>query len=305
MSEKKELAIVFGITANWSFALANVLMGIKNHSPDLNSDFIVYHDNLSLKDQQLLNSILPCIFINYKFPVETNDKKNLYLQQFSLLSFSIYECFNHLDSYNKVVWLDVDILIQKDINELIKLVNADIGLIQDTKKLITNFTEINEKIRKYNLESNFYCSGTVIFNDNLPERKKLTDWCYKKTLDLFEILKYPDQAILNLIIQDFKLNVTEINFRKFCCFPMDKKVKDAVIVHPAGQEKFWNYWDFKDWNQNYKNWLKMGGTPYNGKKIHYITRQIRKFFPYCPDPIRQTRKFFKFLFLVSTGRQNV
>lgn len=49
-------AIVFSINNDYSFALANVLMSLKDNSECIynTSDFIVYHDGVSDNNQQLL-----------------------------------------------------------------------------------------------------------------------------------------------------------------------------------------------------------------------------------------------------------
>lgn len=64
---KKELAIVFGITKDLDFALANVLIGIKKHFKYKNKyDVIVYHDGLNSSTQDMLNTIMPCTFMQFK-----------------------------------------------------------------------------------------------------------------------------------------------------------------------------------------------------------------------------------------------
>ena len=66
--EKKELAIVFGITKDLDFALANVLIGIKKHFSYKNKfDIIVYHDGLSEEIKSMLSNIYPCDF-QYRLP---------------------------------------------------------------------------------------------------------------------------------------------------------------------------------------------------------------------------------------------
>ena len=73
MKNKKELAIVFGITSDYDFALANVLIGIKKHFNYKNEyDIIVYHDGLNEEIKETLNKIMPCTF--FKFKSRVNEK---------------------------------------------------------------------------------------------------------------------------------------------------------------------------------------------------------------------------------------
>ena len=109
--------IVFGATGNMAFALGNVLIGLKKHSPDLKTDLIVYEQGISDKDKNILNSILPCDCRKYKFPYP-GYLANETLNKFSELTFARFECFNLLDEYKKVLWLDIDTLIKSDISGL-------------------------------------------------------------------------------------------------------------------------------------------------------------------------------------------
>ena len=62
---KKDVAIVFGITSDYIFALSNVLIGLKKHNKVFWNDIIVYHDGIPDANQQILNEILPCTFVKY------------------------------------------------------------------------------------------------------------------------------------------------------------------------------------------------------------------------------------------------
>ena len=49
---------------------------------------------------------------------------------------------------------------------------------------------------------------------------------------------------LNLLIQEFNINVDLIDIDKYCCHPSQlDKLKQASIVHAYGDEKFWNNWN--------------------------------------------------------------
>ena len=130
MTDKKELAIVFGSTGNMAFALGNVLIGLKKYSLEIakTADIKIFEQGISGKDKKILNSILPCEFIEYKFPHQgyLTDET---VKKFSELTFSRFECFDMLNEYKKVLWLDIDILIQKpfDVNTLLERVKKIVG----------------------------------------------------------------------------------------------------------------------------------------------------------------------------------
>ena len=121
MNEKKQCAIVFGLTSNLTFALANVLLGMKNHCSIFWDDIIVFHDNIKIDDQEHLNSILKCKFIkyDYNFTDKIKDTNNESLKTYSILSLARFECFNFLNEYKKIIWNDVDILVQKNFKSLV------------------------------------------------------------------------------------------------------------------------------------------------------------------------------------------
>ena len=296
MDNKKEKAVVLGSTGNIVYALANVLIGIKKHSPYLNADFIIFHKDISENDQQLLNSIIPCKIIEFNFPVEeTEELQKSSFGRYSKLAFSRYECFNLLDEYKKVVWLDVDILIQKDISGLFNLCENGIGLFQEEAPLQECFSIT---VEGYEMTGAHYNSGVIVLSENLPGYKKYTEWLYNKTLELGKYLCYADQGIINLLIQEFKLDVTNIG-EEYNYHPLKRNPNKAKIIHSYSPEKFWHYYNpkyhYREWDKNYKKWTKMGGSKYIGYVPKPTERIMRTYFPGVPNPIRQTGKFCKYV----------
>ncbi len=296
MHDKKEKAIVLGATANIVYALANVLIGIKKHSPMLNADFIIFHKDITENDQKLMNSIIPAKFIEYNFPAEnTEELANSTFTRYTALAYSRYECFNMLDEYQKVLWLDVDTLIQKDISGIFDLCNDGIGLYKEIAPLQECFTD---PIDGYNMDAAHYNSGVLVLSDSLTEYKKMSQWLYNKTLELANYLRYADQGIINLLVQEFNLNPTNIG-EEYNYHPLKPDTKKAKIVHSYAPEKFWHYYNhkyhFREWDVNYKKWVKMGGSKYIGYVPKQTERIMRTYFPGVPNPVRQTGKFCGFM----------
>ena len=289
---KKQTAIVFGITKELTFALANVIMGIKKYSPTFADKIIVYHDGINPKDQSILMNILPCRFIDYEFPIK--DKQNFdpfFFNQFSSMAYSRFECFNLLNEFKTVIWLDVDILIQKDITGLMDYSETGLGILPGD--LLKH--NLIEPIEGYAMNKLGYWTGTIIFTEQIKDYEKMTEWCYEKLQEYASKLYLPDQAIINILIMAFNIDVMEIDKDIYCAHPIAPNVKDAIIVHSYRPKKFWDCWKFKEWDSNNKKWIKMGGTPYKGKRCNFIYRWIEKYYPGAPDPIRKPRKFVKFI----------
>lgn len=64
--KKKNTALVFGITENYTFALANTLMGLIENNKKFWDDIIIYCDQMSKENKDNINKIVPCKFIDAK-----------------------------------------------------------------------------------------------------------------------------------------------------------------------------------------------------------------------------------------------
>lgn len=301
--DKKELAIVLPVSGNWTFALAVTLMGIKKHLKNYDYDIFVYYQDISEKEKQILNSILPCNFIEYT--LDSSTVRNKVMKRYSQLTFSRYECFGLLDRYKKALWIDTDTLIQGNLDELTDL-DVEIGAWQTDIHNQFNFTV---SLENYDMYINYYNVGVLLVTDRIKNPQELKEWCYKKTVELGEYLVCSDQSILNIMFQEFKINVFDIG-EKYNCHPEKEMVKDAVIVHPYAEEKFWNYYyKFKEWNNYYKKWLDMGGTPYKGPRAGLLKKLWikfrKKYMPEAPDPRRHLKKFIVYLYNHNFRRQEL
>lgn len=262
MNNKKNTAIVFGFTSNFSFAVACVMMDLKKYFKSGINEVVILHDGISASQQRILNNILPCRFIKYAFPIKDSSKFNKKtLNYFSKMVFSKFECFKLLDDYKNVVWLDYDIVITEDISELINFCDSGIKMMLSGSKVLTQFYK---SIEGYNMEIEGFSAGTFVLQDNLSEYHKIYNFCYKKTEEYAKLLNFPEQAILDIMIQEFKLKPDIIDKEIYCVHPNEtNKHSGTKIIHSYGQIKFWNGIYNENWNLNYKNWLKMGGQKYN------------------------------------------
>jgi len=263
---KKNLAIVLGTTGNMAFALANVLFGIKNHNPDLNTDIIVFEQEMSSKDKKIINKIFPVTFIKYELP-KININKDCF-KKFTNMTFSRYECFNMLDEYKKILWLDIDILIQKPLDDLLKECSTGISLASGDKNNKDFLIDMG------NLP--YFNAGVLYIQDNLPNYNKLTNWCYKKTIEFAPYLNCADQGIINLMIREFGLDVHSLHWTYNFNPAFGGPTEDRVILHTFCQEKFWNYWDFPEWNNNYQQWINLGGSAYQKNKFVHLIKNFLK-----------------------------
>lgn len=271
-------AIVTGGTYNDTAPIAVFAINIKATNSHVFDELIVFHDGIKKKDQILINQIFPTRFIEYKFPGKS--KNDEVVSYFSSMVFCKYECFKLLNEYDTVVWSDYDVVIQGDLSDF-----CDVS--DDTFRILTCETSVrnmfykntvNEEIKKYDLDVKAVGTPLFVLTNKINDNMKIYDWCYKKTVEWDEDLYLPEQCVFSLAVQEFNLKIERFPFDIYACYPT--KVKGGeIIIHAAGQPKFWNGLDNPTWNSMYNEWIKMGGRKYNDlfkrlkrKRIFIITR---------------------------------
>ena len=272
---KKKNAILL---ADTRIALVGqMLVQINNTNKGLFDEAIIFYDDeINEKDKKLMNSIIPCNFIKFDTEIFDSCVNNEKYKRFTKLSFARYEMFNLLSSYENILWLDTDIVIQGSLKPLLnKAMNTGMAMLcedEDNKSATQtdiNKTNFNVPLIEYDMDTPLYCSGIIAVNDKLKNCNELTSWCYGKTKELFENLNLPDQGILNLMIQEFELDVTPIgDHGKYGAMPYyGRDCSKSAVIHSWGKNKFWNsvYLSKKypRWSDAYNQWVKMGGSSLN------------------------------------------
>lgn len=273
MNNKKDNAVVFGLTSNYVFAVACVMMDLKKFNFDWVNEVVILHDGISQKQQRLLNKILPCRFIKYIFPIKNESSFDSHtLNYFSKMVFSKYECLRLLNDYHNVIWLDYDIVITQNISELVRYCETGIKMMYLGNKV---GDQLWCPVDTYNMNLEGISTGTFILQDHIGDYDEMYNFCYKKTEEYSSVLKYPEQAIFDFMLQEFKINIDIIDKNVYCVHPKDLGMyNNAKIIHSYGQEKFWNEVENKQWKDNYKSWLKIGGIRYNF--LNYIIKKLLK-----------------------------
>lgn len=307
---KKKNAIFFSCNKRFLFTLSTALLSLKKNSYNLldNTDILIYQQNFTEEDKMLLNKIIPCRIVSYTFPLKT-DFNNINFLNFTQLAFARYEIFNLLDNYEKILYMDVDVMIAGDLSFIFNnfgKING-IALCKDNQKGLNLITKnFIEPLPDYDMTVPCYNSGVILFCNNIPRRKELTSWCYKKTVEWLENLVCPDQGVLNIMFQEFGIKI-EILPDIYNCLPSNKKYLDknynnVLIYHCAGGGvRFWTYTWNSIWQRLYTEYLSLGGKPHTDKE-HTWLKIIRKyklykynFFDRSPDPQMHPARFIKYL----------
>ena len=109
-------AVATGVTGNWAFAAGTVLLALRRHNPGMEADIIVFCDDSLLEtDAAILRNLGAQLVPFTPVPAELTPEA---LEVFSPLSLAKFDCFDLLQRYASVVWLDADVLIQDSLEEL-------------------------------------------------------------------------------------------------------------------------------------------------------------------------------------------
>ena len=272
---KKKNAIFLSDTRD--FLVGQMLVQINNTNPGLFDEALIYYDKeIDKKDKKIMESIMPCRFIKYNSKIDENFYKKDRFKRFTKLAFARYEMFNHLSEYENILWIDTDVVIQGSLKPLLdKASTTGMAMLCEdevnksainTDVVRTNFTI---SIPSYDMNLPLYCSGLIVVNEKLKDYDLLTSWCYEKTDELADYLNLPDQGVLNLMIQEFELDVVPIGDNgKYGAMPYyGRDCSKSVVVHSWGRNKFWNSWyllkKYPKWYEAYLKWIELGGSAYD------------------------------------------
>ena len=281
----KKKAIVIGGTCNDFIPMGVFVINVKNTNLGLVDEIIIFHDGILEEYQIIFNKIFPCRFIYYSFPGYDPDIFNEYVNKyFTPMVFCRYECLKLLNEYSVIMWSDYDVVILKDLSELLEPCHSGIKLIKDDvlpQKQIKNtlLPSINEiGIQKYNLSKEALSSAIIILYDSLNNYLEMYDWCIKTTKAFGRHLYLTELSIFNLLLQEFNIEVETVNASMYCPHPINGKINiETKIMHAYGQPKFWNGLKIKEWEDNYHEWLKIGGPRLKERSIFYKTKKIITF----------------------------
>ena len=262
---KKNALLIMAATGNYLFSAGNVLIGLKKYSPQMFDDIIIYTDaSASEADKKAIQKIFPVQFKIYDFQIK-NPADRERLKYYSNMPYARFEMLTYLDKYRKVFWFDTDFLITGDISGLLEYGKTGISMSIDLEPYPQGHGVhmfFIKDVPGYNMTAKAYASGLVIFSDKLPQPLKLREYLYQKLDQYSGYLKYAEQGLLQLMIEEFKLDVEEFPKLIYHAFPFEDMSK-ARIIHLLGRQKPWQFYTanaYDEWYENHCHWIELGGT---------------------------------------------
>lgn len=266
--------VVFGITQNLTFAVANIIMSIEKKSPKLIDAYIIYYSSdspIKVRERSIVSNISDKVqFRELDFNLDKNVGLEHFFQKYTELCFAKFKILDLVkDEFEKVLWLDADLLILQDISEIFNY--EGFAWKPSYPKLqeafcFSKFREFDEfDISEKNTKPN----GGVI----LVTRNKYTDRVYcKQAIKLFdEIKNIPgrnggmDEICFGLLAIKYGIQVNVLE-PKWNFVLQNEKVENPIVVHCMGKNKIWknSYLAmlYPEFLENNALWIELGGEDY-------------------------------------------
>lgn len=276
--------IVTGGTHNDVAPMAALLLNLRKTQSWIDK-VIIYHDGISKNDQNLMRSILPVEFHMYSFPGSQRKFNECIRYIYTPMVFCKYECIKLLKQFDTVVWTDYDVLFLIDVLDLLHFPDSSIGIKLMRSEKGHGCCYFGDQIRGEGrkvlsqycpIESLTYFTNLMVFSNRLRNYEVLYDKCIEFTEKYGQWLVLPEQAVFDMVLNQFNLEADKISWDYAVRPELGKPIPaEAKILHSIAQPKFWNGLDNIEWNENYAQWLVMGGSPWKPLSPWKI-RSIRK-----------------------------
>ncbi len=244
------LNILISVDSNYLDKAQTLLFSVRQHTREA---ICVYLLNHSLKEQEVHNF---SAYLQNKCRIQLHvvDTTNTILDDFPLLGpgFTIETYYRILaqfllpDSVDRILWLDADMVVLKDIAPLYyqPFDGMMYAVCPDSK---ANSDWVRECKAKLSLpESHVYFNAGMMLMDLKALRNSLTIAELLQQCNLIrDKLTYNDQDILNYIYSGKVkyLEWKQYNYQLVLLKRIPKNdIHDIVILHYTGPDKPWNYW---------------------------------------------------------------
>lgn len=200
---------------------------------------------------------------------------------------------------DKAIYLDVDVIVKKDIKDLFSesLEGNMLGAVNHPEVRWKD-SYFNKVVSNLNLGNShqYFNGGVLVFDCKKCRRKKITSKLFNLTRKLKDKIIWADQDIFNLVFEDsVKLLSSKYNALR-SVYESEKiedhhVIDDLYIIHFNGQEKPWNntpylaeyFWQYAKFTEFYVDLLELRVQSLGAlQKVHerhirFILSQVRKY----------------------------
>lgn len=203
-----------------------------------NGDIIVYiSDDVNDYDINDLKKIYNKIIIKHAPIYNVTEYCKNYISDYLTFALSKFELFGE-DSYDKIIFLDSDMVVIKNIQDIVKI-DKDFIVSLDTETPDLSF--LYKKRNKEYINSGFFIVGKKYLNQKT--KNELLNYSYKHDMTQYSDFNpncgyYADQDILSCYFgQNAYICSNRFNYRFFCV--NTSNINDIKIIHFMGDNKPW------------------------------------------------------------------
>lgn len=268
----RQIPVVFVTDNNYVLPTSVAIQSmIKNATVSYNYDIYIIAKDVSQNNKYLLqkfeNSYIKINIIDInKVSINKYNEEGYYVSSTALLKFDIADL---LPQYDKVLYIDGDVLILKDISTLYEINIDDYFVAAIPDMAAVDSCHFDEHLNV----KNYFNSGVMLLNASLIRKNNISKQLYEvKRLnpdykcmdqDVFNDVFYGRVLYLppkyNLMFYNFliaKYSLGRVNeFYNTDYSSFQEMEEDAVIIHLTNEKKPWKYKDaykFKEWCDFYK-----------------------------------------------------
>jgi lipopolysaccharide biosynthesis glycosyltransferase len=268
----KKNAVVFTISKDLTFAVANLIFQIKDLCPSIADVFVIYHNGISENEKRIIKSICSARFIDYVLPADKSIFNKSTLSHFTEMVFAKFECIKLLNEFKSVIYIDPDIVVLKDFTFLLEKSQQGISMIPGGAKVSD---QLYKDVDEFDMEQEGICACFFVLQDHLKDFNIKYDFCIEYLNKYANNLYLPEQAIFDFMIQHFNIEYDLLENKKYTPHPSNFE-KDSILIHSYGPTKFWNGISNATWNKYDKIWRELGGrswTPF--KKYNRFFQKLK------------------------------
>lgn len=242
------LPIVFAFNDEYSKYFAVALQSlIENSSKNYKYDIVIFTSSIRQRNQDLLEKMLPNNF-KIRFFNVADFIRNIFNQEVKSSNYWSVEMYYRMiipivmKNYEKVLYLDSDIICNNDVKELFEIDfnEKQILAVSDTFNIVSEINEgperdlFNRKILKLNKNHCYFNSGVLLFNNKNID----SEFFIKLAKEALKIKEpyCPDQDILNSIFKDTTICIDN-SWNLQYHIPIFHK-KDINLVNKTEYEKY-------------------------------------------------------------------
>lgn len=235
----KKMNIAFCFNSAYTDKIAVTMVSILKNNPNTEIDFYLFSSDLTEKDIAKLDK-LHIQYKEFNLHLINVDKElfkdlKLNIPYISVETYYRYLIADLLPNVDKILYLDGDLIVNKDISSFY---HTDLG---DCYFAGVTDLWVEKTNHKKDLGLQKYVNaGVLLMNLAKFRDDNLSQQLIAKTALLWDKIKYQDQDILNIVCQDKILLVEDIyNFTMEHIKNDKSKAKKAYIIHYTGQKKPW------------------------------------------------------------------